>query len=323
MVKCGFILGALLFLSAAALGQGRTSCELTVRVSYENPMGKISPVRVQVLSENRTPITDTYTREDGNATFAGIPAGNFFVRVTGMDIEDAMQSFSIYARQTMHTEFVQIRLKASREPKSSSSPSVSAATLNIPEKARKEFEKGMQAMNENKLPDADKHFSKALEQYPRYAAAWNARGVVDMKSNKPAEAHTMFQSAIDADKDFSLAYVNLGRLLVSEKKNVEAESILTKATSLDPRDPGALSMLANLNLSMGKLDDAIANARKAHDLPHADYPLVHLIAGMALEQKQLDAEAAAEFRQFLQESPHSPSVDRIHAELDAIEKRLR
>ena len=82
-------------------------------------------------------------------------------------------------------------------------------------------------------------------------------------------------------------------------------------------------MLANLNLSMGKLDDAIANARKAHDLPHADYPLVHLIAGMALEQKRLDAEAAVEFRQFLQESPNSPSVERIRAELDAIEKRLQ
>lgn len=143
-----------------------------------------------------------------------------------------------------------------------------------------------------------------------------------MHMEKPTEAEDFFRKAITADGQFSPAYVNLAKLLISQNKNAVAEEFLTKTLSQNPRDPSALAVLANLDLTTGRLDDAILNARKIHGLAHADYPVAHLIAGMALEKKQLDLEAAAEYRQFLQEAPNSASVEKVKAELDAIAKRV-
>ena len=143
-----------------------------------------------------------------------------------------------------------------------------------------------------------------------------------MHANNPAEAKAMFEKAIVLDDHFSQAYVNAAKLLISQQQNDEAESLLTKSISLDPRDPDALAVLANLDLSTGRLDDAIANAQKVHSLPHPNLPAAHLIAAIALEKKALYPEAAAEYRQFLQEAPTSKSADRVRAQLDAISKRV-
>ncbi len=329
MIKHGLILCALLLASPLGSSQSRqpsggrpTTAQLTVRVSFDDTSPPPSmPIRIQLLASSGATMFEAYTRDAGQAEFAGLSAGNYSLKLSSPDIEETATSFSIYPHESVHTEFVQVRRKPSASQNSSKEGSVSAAALNIPEKVRKEFEKGMHALNENKLGDAEKHLSKAVEDYPHFAAAWNARGVVAMRSDRPADARNLFQKAIDADNQFPQAYVNLARLLIAEKKNADAETLLTRSISLDPRDPNALTLLANLDLSMGKLDEAIANARKVHSLPHADQPVAHLIAGMALEQQHLDSEAAVEFRQFLLESPHSTSVDRIRAELEAIEKR--
>ena len=180
----------------------------------------------------------------------------------------------------------------------------------------------MHAMNETKWDDADKHFSKAIDQYPNYAAAWNARGVVFMRSQKAPDAHSAFEKAIAADSQFSSAYVNLAKLLILEKKNAEAETLLGKAISLNPRDPNALAVLANLDLTTGRLDEAIANAQRVHTLPHGDLAVAHLIAGMALQRKQMYPDAATEYKLFLEESPNSPNAGRIRAQLQVMEKQL-
>ena len=133
-----------------------------------------------------------------------------------------------------------------------------------------------------------------------------------------SEAQGWFEKAISADGQFTEAYVNLAKLLIGQKKNIEAESLLIKSISLNPHYAEALAVLANLDLNMGKLDDAIANAQKVHSLPHVNLPAAHLIAAVALEKKQLYPEAAAEYRQFLEEAPASASANQLRAHMAAI-----
>ncbi len=326
-VKLLTIFSVLFFLPLAAwaqCGAGLTSssgAQVCLKVRFTDNNSPAAQLKVQLLSaENGLTVAETYTRQDGDAYFSGVSAGDYQLLVSGADIEDATASFKIERRQAVHAVAINVRRIASSAQ--SSDTSVSLATLNLPNKARQEFEKGMQAMEEAKLEDADNHFSKAVGQYPAYAAAWNARGVVCMRTEKWDGAKIMFGKAIAADSQFSEAYVNWAKVLIKEKKNTEAETLLTKSLSLSPRDPNALAVLANLDLNMGKLDEAITNARRVHDLPHANLSAAHLIAAMALEKKQLYAEAASEYRQFLQEAPNSTSAGRIRAQVDALEKRL-
>ena len=265
MVKLTAFIFGLIMLSSAALAQGRLdnpagTASVSVDISSDDTKPPATSLQVALFTTGDSQVSTVYTANQSTAVFNGIRSGNYQVRVTGAEIEETTARFTVLPRQSFVLVTVRVKRKATAADRSSRDGAVSTATLNIPEKARQEFEKGMHAMNETKWDDADKHFSKAIDQYPNYAAAWNARGVVFMRSQKAPDAHSAFEKAIAADGQFSSAYVNLAKLLILEKKNAEAETLLGKAISLNPRDPNALAVLANLDLTTGRLDEAIARA---------------------------------------------------------------
>src|SRR5664280_1853206 len=49
---------------------------------------------------------------------------------------------------------------------------ISAISLAAPKDARKAFEKGLDLAKKKKLDDAVKNYQKAVDVYPKYAAAW-------------------------------------------------------------------------------------------------------------------------------------------------------
>jgi tetratricopeptide (TPR) repeat protein len=320
---------ALVSLQIAAFGQSRggsttqrpTTAELSIRVVLPDSTAYEVPVRVQLLNSSRTPIAETYTRNDGMAQFSGVNPGEYLVKVSSMDIEESTASFSIYPRESQHQEYVTIKLK-NAAANSSTQGSISAATLNIPKKASKDLEKGIQALDENRTADAATYISKAIETYPRFPAAWNAQGVVAMKTDDREKARVDFEKAIEYDGNFVEAYVNLAKLQIREKKNTEALASLNKAISINPRNPSALLVLANLELTSGKYDDAIKHANQVHALPHPNYSAAHLVAAMAFERKDAFADAVAEYKMFLDESPGSPSQDKVRAALESAQKHI-
>lgn len=326
MTKALAIIAVIVLLPFAAFAQSRDSASATsvvsINISCDDTNQPPASLRVALFTTAGSQIANVFTRELSTADFRGLSAGNYQVRVSGAEIEESTTSFTVLPRQTFTLVSVRVKRKPTAADTSSTEGSISSATLNIPDKARQEFDKGMQAMGESKLADADKHLSKAVEQYPSYAAAWNARGVVFMRSEKASDAQGMFERAISVDSQFAPAYVNLAKLLIIEKKEAAAEELLTKSISLNPRDPNALAVLANLDLTTGRLDEAVANAQRVHTMPHADLAVAHLIAGMALQRLQLYPDAAAEYRLFLAESPNSPNSGKIRAQLDAIEKQV-
>jgi cytochrome c-type biogenesis protein CcmH/NrfG len=81
-------------------------------------------------------------------------------------------------------------------------------------------------------------------------------------------------------------------------------------------------VLANLELTSGKYDDAIKHANQVHALPHPNYSAAHLVAAMAFERKDAFADAVAEYKMFLDESPGSPSQDKVRAALESAQKHI-
>jgi len=317
-----FVVVLLLFQFSAYL-QGQQSANgatVSINITPDDTREAPKNLHVTILTSVGVPVTETFTNDQSRTEFSGLRVGNYKVRVSGMDIEEATTDFSIVPRQNF--QVVSVRVKWKENQQNSTAGSVSAANLNIPDKARREFDKGMKSLNDNNLDDADKHLAKAIQDYAKYAPAMNARGVVLMREDKPADAQQMFEQAIATDSQFSQAYVNLAKLFIQQKKNVEAETLLNKAMSVDPRDTNPLIVLANLELNTGRFDDAIQNAQRVHSLPHANASVAHLIAAMAYQRKQLLPEAVAQYKQFLEESPNSTSADRIRAQIAALEKAV-
>jgi len=115
--------------------------------------------------------------------------------------------------------------------------SMSVAEMNIPDNARKEMEKGMEYFDKNQYKDADKHFQKAVEIYPKYARAWNNIGVIKAKGGDRAGAMDAWKKAIDVDDKFGAAYFNLARVSIANKQPAEAQALIEKGLVVNPADP--------------------------------------------------------------------------------------
>lgn len=95
---------------------------------------------------------------------------------------------------------------------------VSATGLNAPKNARKEYQKGHRAAENNKLPDAQQELERAVQLYPRYAADWQDLGWVYARQNQLDKARDSFAQARAADGKFVPAYVGLSSIAVRESR---------------------------------------------------------------------------------------------------------
>jgi tetratricopeptide (TPR) repeat protein len=306
--------------------QGSGQIRVNIRLNLPSGERPSDHVKVELLDYAEQHLAETFTDESGQASFIVHGGGRFYVKVSGANIEDTTSpGFTITPLETDHFETVTVKpLKTAEEKQSEMHGApISAAELNIPDKARKEFEKGEDAMQKSDMGTAEKQFRKALEMYPQYASAYNDLGVIAIKGADPKTAERYFQQAISANEKFAPAYVNLAKMRMGQKNVSDAKVLLQKATAVDPLDVEALALLANAELSTGNPQGAIADAQKVHSLPHEKWAVVHYVAGLAYERLHMEDQAAVEYKMFLKEAPTSPSAASATARLNRIQNGVQ
>lgn len=179
---------------------------------------------------------------------------------------------------------------------------VSVADLSIPVRARKEFNKGNEALQKQDFAQARHRLSKAVSLYPPFASAYNNLAVVFAHLGDQECEREALQKALDLNDHFELAYLNWGRMEIADSNFADAESALRKASLLDQNDSTATILLAYSQFMQGHSQTAIASSQRAHKLgkPHA---FAHRIAARGFVQlRQLDR-AAEELRVAMDEDP--------------------
>jgi Flp pilus assembly protein TadD len=313
------VVAALLIVDSVEAQRGRTpgtgrraqGVDLTVRVMFASNEGiSSSRYRVQLFSGVGVPVAETFTDGSGQARFPSVSPGNYRVRVSGNEIEDTdSESFTIDALQLSSMQMVFVK-KVQPENAASAQGGgvVSAAALNIPEKARNEFKKALEETEKKKFEEAIKHLNKATEIYPHYAQAFDLWGVITAQ-NSPSDAKKYFEQAIAADEQYPPAYVHLAKTEITQKDFNRAIALLSKGSQLDPRSAECLFLLAYAHLQLRRFDDAISTAERAHTLEHNDFVLIHFIAGEAYARKGQRAQAIEHYSQYLKEAPMGPQAE--------------
>lgn len=305
----GIVLG-IVWLSFACFAFGQrgsvSDTELRIKISYDNDHPVGTPLRVQLLNTADNAIADTFSDATGQAVFHSVRGGNYKVRISGIGVlETISEIFTVDSRDRFQIQYVHVKTPANSEAKGEAGKPISAAELNVPDKARKEFDKGTEAMVKSRWDEAEKHFEKATEIYPRYASAFNNLGVVAINEQKLPAARGYFQQAIKVDDHLASAYLNISKLDYNEHHLKEAETSLVHALALDPMNVEAMLLMAASQLATGGLNEAITYAHRIHNLPHEKFAISHIIAARALEQSKRAADAIGEYQLYLQEAPHS------------------
>ncbi len=324
VVAC--LLFPLFLLSACAWAQFGWSTwgAVKVRVTYSDGRPCGTQLRVQLMSSaSNASEADAFTNDSGGVEFSGVQVGNYHIVVSGNGIETTDSGvFEVDSRKSSQTIDISVKRTGESDlprPKESYAGSVAAVDLNVPDAAKKEFDKASEFMGKENWKKAIERLDKALQIYPKYAAAYNNLGVAYGRSGDRASERQALQQAITLNDRFAAAYVNLAKMDIADRNFPEAETFLGKATSAEPGNPQTMVLLANVQLLDQHYDEAIANCRKAHSMPQDPHALAHYIAARAWERENRSSEAISELQTFLKEESSGPRADAVRKELAALQ----
>jgi tetratricopeptide (TPR) repeat protein len=201
---------------------------------------------------------------------------------------------------------------------------VSAISLNAPKDAKKAYDKALNDMKKKKTDDAVKNLEKAVEAYPKYAAAWNDLGRVQASKGDVESARKSFQSAMDSDPKFVGPYLEMAIIGWKGEKWQEVADLTSKVIKLDSFDyPQAHFLNALSNYYLKNMDDAEKSAREAMRLDTRKQFLTSMrLLGVILATKQDYTGAAEQFKAYLAAAPQAQDAATVRTQLSQVEKLL-
>jgi tetratricopeptide (TPR) repeat protein len=201
---------------------------------------------------------------------------------------------------------------------------ISGTSAFAPKDAKKAFEKARNAAKKQKWDEAEKEYQKAVEQYPKYAAAWYQLGLVQEQQKNVDGARKSYAQALEADGKFVSPYQQLAVLAAREQKWQEVIDDTDRLLRLNPVDfPQAWLFNSLANYYQKNMDAAEKSAREgiSHDTAHR-YAKMNHILGVILAQKQDYAGAAEQLRDYIHYAPNASDADLAKKQLAELEKAL-
>jgi len=203
--------------------------------------------------------------------------------------------------------------------------SVSVASLQVPPKARKEYEKGSEALEKGDLANAEKSLHKAIDQYPKFAEAWMRLGDVEQRKKNVDGAIQNYQEAINADPNFPLPYLRMAFLSAAIQNWDQARRLSEHLLSLDPVNyPLGYYYCAIAEFNLKQLDKAETNALRAESLDklHSE-PRVEVLLAAIYNAKRDYPSAAEHYRAYIKLVPNGPLTEHVKLDLAKTEEMAK
>jgi tetratricopeptide (TPR) repeat protein len=197
---------------------------------------------------------------------------------------------------------------------------ISATSAMAPGNAKKAFEKGRKQDQEEKLEDAEKSFTKAVQIYPNYAAAWYELGQVQFRKKDIAAARHSWEQALAADAKYVRPYFGLCELDMHDKRWQELSDTSDKLLALDPVSfPEGWFWNAAANYVLQNFSAAEKSARQGLKIDeHHRLPKLEYVLGMVLIHEHAYQDASGHMQQFLQLSKEPSEVQEAQKQLAEI-----
>ncbi len=200
--------------------------------------------------------------------------------------------------------------------------SISVTNALAPPAAKKALEKGREQERKGKWDEAGKSLEKAVEIYPRYAAAWNELGRLQLRDHDGLSARHSFEQSLAADPKYVNPYDGLAELAMLSRDWPSVINATSKLFALDPISfPEAYYYNAIGNYSLGNLDAAEKSALQgvrvdeAHQIPRLQY-----VIGLIFMQKQNYPAASEHMQLYLRFAAQPAEVEQAKKSLAEIEK---
>jgi FimV-like protein len=198
---------------------------------------------------------------------------------------------------------------------------VSVARLNVPSKAKHEYEKACDANNSKNFVEAEQHARAAIDKFQDYAPAWVLLGVVLEKENKAPQAQEACSHAMTLDATYVSGYLCEEEFSIRREQWNEVLNLSSVALGLNSMGDGYVYYYrAMAQFHLHHLAEARKSALQAGDvgIKRNEIPLSFLLAQI-YEASGDKADAAEQLRQILKHHAGGPQEDEARQLLAKLE----
>jgi tetratricopeptide (TPR) repeat protein len=279
----------------------------------------LSQVAVRLKSHSAGVFHSILTDYDGHFEVAGLPPGSYEINVEESGYDTVRTKAQL---EGPSLKLVLYLTPAKWSPARQNEYTVSVHDLKIPDKAREEYQKGMERLAKGDYSGSVNHFAKAIKVFPEYYEALSHLGIAEIRLGSREEARKAFQAAIDLSKGrHAAAQFGLGYLLYLEGKADEAEAILRRGLELDGNAADGHVILGLALLRLNRLDEAERSAREAL-LRKPGFAEAYLVLADVYARRRNYQEQVQDLETYLRLEPRGPASARAHQAREVALKML-
>jgi tetratricopeptide (TPR) repeat protein len=203
---------------------------------------------------------------------------------------------------------------------------VPTVTLQIPAKARKEYEESCSALKNKKIDHALEHLRRAVKYYPKYSAAWVTLGQVLLANQQTNEARLACTQGLTADPSYIPAYLCQADIAAKAHAWHEVLTLSGRAIELDPSGSAvSYEYHAAANLNLHNLGAAEKSGLRAVEIDRDHHePRIHFVLAQIYEAKgdfEREIVQLHEYLQYCENRADAAMVEEYLAELEPLAGR--
>jgi Flp pilus assembly protein TadD len=298
-----------------------------IDVQVRNPDGTPARRGIHVLLESGEGgvVDDCLTIEKGKCTFT-LSTGVYIVRLNEAGYRPVSVRIDLIG---IIRQFAMLDLKPLEE-KGTAAPAhnenlgtqVPVLELNVPEKARQEFELGQKSLEERQIDEGIAHLKKALSLYDAFSQAHLLIGSAYLEQKRWTEAQTSLENAIRLNSKLAEAYVELGAVFNQMREYPKAEAALMRGLELNPDSPMGHYELAKALWALGRWQDAAPHASAAV-VAMPDLAGAHVVLGNILLRRQDLDGALRQYQAYLRLEPNGSMAAETRGMIEKIKSSPR
>jgi tetratricopeptide (TPR) repeat protein len=295
--------------------QGGVSLVVSVRENTGMPLGLGAIVKLDSVAG--VIHTTSSTRDEGAATFSGVPPGDYNVEVSAPGYERTTERVEVLPTggAGYYTVYIYV------QPESSGpTPNIPGNPTIMSPKLQGEIDKALQKMKKQQWTDARAHLEKAAKMAPGNPDIQYLLGFLEYKQDHFDAARTKFQAAISLNPSHEKSYVTLGELELRTGHPEEATRALEKAYQLNGADWRMHFLLAHAYAAQKQFEKAEPHATKAVDVAKTNVAETKLLLGRILAGESKTQEAMRIFQSVMKDFPSTVAAEDARAGIAALER---
>lgn len=312
--------------------QARNTISVNV---YSGSRSPLNDIYVELLDDVNSTINRQRTTGSGRVVFSGLTIGRYKVRVLpyGTEYSDQVRdvelvNYSMSPNGGSVDEQVDFYLRP-REGIGSgpfAAPPGVVFVQDVPDGAKRMYDKGVQELRENKQKEGFENLRKAIEIFPTYYAALERLGTeyIMVAGATPAHyeaARVLLMKATEVNRRGFPSTFGLGLAQYRLKMTDAAVENLKRATTLHNKSADAYLYLGMALNQAGKTAEAEATLKRASEISKGKAAEVHFQLARLYSGQNRYGEAADELELYLKTKQGTPDADKMKQTIQQLREK--